>query len=151
MAGFWAKGKKQSRNEAFCAPILATFFQCPAEASFVISAIMQMPIRLLIALMMCGFVPACANTPPPQTDNFGAPFAANVPNDVRLFIVRRQACDHFRGEPRGDYAERDKFLNAQIDETCTGTDAALTALKTRYQNDMAITKMLSEYEEDIEI
>ena len=112
---------------------------------------MQMLVRLIASFCLCCALMACTASPPPQTDNFGAPFAADIPGDVRLFIVRRQGCDHFRGEPRGDYAERDKFLDAQITKTCTGTDKDLAALKAKYGDNDAVTALLSEFDEDIEI
>ena len=47
----------------------------------------------------------------PATDNFGEPFPAFVPGDVRLFVIDAQACTHFSGEPSSDeYPERKAFL-----------------------------------------
>ncbi|MEO1046228.1 MAG: hypothetical protein AAFX04_12375 [Pseudomonadota bacterium] len=86
----------------------------------------------------------------PDTDNFGTSFAANIPPDVRRFIVRRQGCDHFRGEPPYD-AERARFLEQSIAETCTGTDAELAGLRQRYRDNAAIIEALSDFEDSIEL
>ncbi|WP_438728881.1 hypothetical protein ACR9YC_01150 [Parasphingorhabdus sp. DH2-15] len=93
---------------------------------------------------------ACTTPKGPETDNFGVAFDTNIPADVRSFIVQRQACDHFRSEPRGDDAARDAFLDSQIAETCIGTDKKLAVLKLQYQDDKQVTAILREFEEDIE-
>lgn len=112
---------------------------------------MQIFFRLIALYCLFLALPACTATPPPATDNFGEPFAADIPGDVRRFIVRRQGCDYFRGEPRGDNVERDKFLDEQIAITCTGTDKDLAALKAKYDDNDAVTALLSAFEEYIEI
>lgn len=86
----------------------------------------------------------------PATDNFGVPFADSIPADVRRFIVRRQGCDHFRGEPPYD-AQRRAFLEERIKQTCTGTDAELAGLRQKYSDDRAVTDVLSGFENFIEL
>ena len=72
------------------------------------------------------------------------------PPDVEDFIDRRELCDHFRGEEPYD-AERARFLAAQINETCTGTDKALRELKDKYQDNAEIMKRLNAFETNIEL
>ena len=71
---------------------------------------------------------------------------AKIPDDVTKFIEKREGCNHFRGEPAYDDDRRD-FLLEQISALCTGTDAELSALKSKYKT---VLNLLSEYEEDIE-
>ena len=71
------------------------------------------------------------------------------PDDVTRFIERRDACDHVRGEAPYDAARR-TYLEQQALKFCTGTDAALAALKQKYRSDAAVTTKLDEYEAEIE-
>ena len=71
------------------------------------------------------------------------------PKDVSAFIEERDLCNHFRGEPRYN-KERTEFLIKNITKLCTGTDARLLKLKTKYKNNKVIIKALSYYEENIE-
>ena len=71
------------------------------------------------------------------------------PSDVSAFIEERDLCDHFRSEPRYD-KERTEFLLKNITKFCTGTDAKLLKLKTKYKNNKSIIKALSYYNENIE-
>lgn len=79
---------------------------------------------------------------------------ARMPEDLRAFVLGRQACDHFRGEPvEGDDPEaiaRRQFVADRIAETCTGTDKQLAAMKQRYADDSAFASALAGYEEQIE-
>jgi len=89
-----------------------------------------------------------------------------LPLDVLSFVNRRDGCDHFRGEPTDfdeaylnqagedglrEQRERAEFINQNIAELCTGTDAQLRALKVRYDAaDSSIIKLLNTYEPTIE-
>lgn len=75
--------------------------------------------------------------------------ATKFPTDVIKFKERRDACDHFRGEEAYD-RERGKFLAANMKEYCTGTDKELALLKVKYQNNVAVLKVLLDYETEIE-
>ncbi|WOE75154.1 hypothetical protein [Alterisphingorhabdus coralli] len=111
------------------------------------------PFTLLMVpllLSACSTTSATAIAESPPTDNFGTPFADTIPADVRRFIVRRQGCDHFRGEPPYD-EQRAEFLAARIEETCTGTDAELAGLRRKYRDDGAIITALSDFEDSIEL
>ena len=81
----------------------------------------------------------CACVAPPATP------------DLAAFLERRAACDHFRGEvPDPPDAARMREIEAQVTAYCTGTDAQLARLKTRYRDDPAVTKQLTQFEPRIE-
>ncbi|MEM1132249.1 MAG: hypothetical protein AAGH53_04875 [Pseudomonadota bacterium] len=103
-----------------------------------------------LLLSACSTTSATPISENPATDNFGEPFADAIPADVRRFIVRRQGCDHFRGEPPYD-EQRAEFLAKQIEETCTGTDAELAGLRRKYDDYAAIIAALSDFEDSIEL
>ena len=88
-----------------------------------------------IALMLAGA------TPP--SDNFGKPFAAWVPRDVRLFVIDAQACVHFSGEYGFD-SERKAFLDRMIKENCTDLDSRKGRLIRKYQQSTRARKLVSE-------
>ena len=94
---------------------------------------------------------ACTTTPTvqPWTDNFNQSRDPAIAAGVRPFIIRRQGCDHFRGEPGYD-KERQKFLNEQIAKLCTGTDKKLARLRLKYAGHPATLKALAEFEDCIE-
>jgi hypothetical protein len=75
--------------------------------------------------------------------------AGSLPADVRRFKERRDECDHFRGEEPSDPA-RTAELQAALERTCTGTDAALVALRRRHSGDAAVMVALADYESDVE-
>lgn len=77
--------------------------------------------------------------------------AVGTPREVSTFIERRDLCDHFRGEiPDPGQVEAMREALQQIDRYCTGTDAALTSLKTRYGNDSSVMEKLNQYEVTVE-
>ena len=78
-----------------------------------------------------------------------APAAESLPNDVMVFIMRRDSCDHLRGEEAYD-AERQAFLERELRQLCAGTDAQLQALKRKYGSVPVILERLEEYEPFIE-
>lgn len=73
---------------------------------------------------------------------------------VRAYVEQRQACDHFRGEPvegEGEAAlERLEFVQRQIVEKCSGTDAELARLRATYANDPELIDALADFEYPIE-
>ncbi|MGT2515213.1 hypothetical protein ACVOMT_14150 [Sphingomonas panni] len=72
-----------------------------------------------------------------------------LPADVVAFRLKRDECDHLRGEePTGP--ARAAFLKYGMERTCTGTDAALRALRQRHAHDPAAIAALAGYEDDIE-
>ena len=85
----------------------------------------------------------------PWTDNYNDPRNPAVVLSARDFIIQRQGCDHFRGEP-GYNEERQKFLNQQIEKLCTGTDQKLAQLRMQYADSPETIKALAEFEDCIE-
>jgi len=79
-----------------------------------------------------------------------SPVAARpLPADVRAFIARRDACDHFRGEEPYDRARADE-LKIKLAQTCTGSDDELAALRRKYAHDRKVVKRLSRYQERVD-
>jgi hypothetical protein len=74
---------------------------------------------------------------------------ATLPADVVTFQQRRDLCEHFRGEDAYD-EERGKFIAEGAKKACTGTDKELALLKTKYSNNEAVLKILTDYEVKIE-
>ena len=74
---------------------------------------------------------------------------SSTPDDVAQFVERRQTCDHFRGEE--PYSpERRAEIEAASEKFCRGTDRELAALRSKYQNNAGILKILDAFENDIE-
>lgn len=96
-------------------------------------------IWMLAALALAG------ETAPPASDNFGEPFPAFVPTDVRLFVIDAQACTHFSGEPYDDQdKDRKDFLDKMIAKTCPALDRRKAALERRYGRSPNIRKIIAE-------
>jgi hypothetical protein len=75
----------------------------------------------------------------------------SLPSEVERFVERRDTCDHFRGEVAepGDIARMNE-VNEMLAKYCSGTDAELAALRSRYYANGAVTEKLSVYETKIE-
>ena len=76
--------------------------------------------------------------------------------DVKLFLEKRDGCDHFRAEPwsGGDDPEvkwRRDFIFQNIKDLCTGTDIDLEKLRNKYRNDRVMLELLKRYEDRIEL
>ncbi len=73
---------------------------------------------------------------------------------VRAYVERREACDHFRGEPvEGEGEEalaRLEFVQRQIFEKCNGTDAELARLRAIHAKDPVLSQALADFEYPIE-
>lgn len=86
----------------------------------------------------------------------GASLATELyPQEVSEYIERREACDHFRGEPWPEGAsneerERRDFIAAQLKRYCKGSDQAIRALKAKYKNNRVVIDRLEKYEADTE-
>jgi hypothetical protein len=79
-----------------------------------------------------------------------------LPTDVKLFVERRDGCDHFRGEPwdngdKPDIKERREFIFQNLKELCTGTDMQLKELRDKYHYNAVILDLLRKYEDRIEM
>lgn len=75
--------------------------------------------------------------------------ATGLPADVTAFKEKRDACEHWMGE-EGTDEDRQQEIADGIAENCTGTDAALTALKEKYAGNDAVQRALADYESEIE-
>ena len=83
------------------------------------------------------------------------PGICGFPADVRDFVDMRDACDHWRGEPVPEHEDdpeeiRKKQIIDAINESCTGTDKRLAALKAAYAGDSHVLKLLDEYDVDVD-
>jgi hypothetical protein len=95
--------------------------------------------------MIVMLIAAALASAPPATDNFGEPFPAFVPADVRLFVIDAQACTHFSGEPY-DASEpgRKAFLDKMMAKTCPNLDQRKAKLEKRYRRSAKIRKVIAE-------
>ncbi|WCP71520.1 MULTISPECIES: hypothetical protein [Sphingomonas] len=113
-------------------------------------------MRLLMAtigllLSGCGGAPSDAPVIHVETHRTDAS-TGNVPAlpaDVVAFRLKRDECDHLRGEEATGPA-RAAFLKYGMERTCTGTDAALRLLRQRHADDPAAIAALAGYADDIE-
>lgn len=71
-----------------------------------------------------------------------------LPPDVRAFVVRNDACEHFLGEEPYD-AERRKQLEAAFRKYCKGARNTFDTLMARYRNDAATRAWLQRYGEEM--
>lgn len=78
----------------------------------------------------------------------------SVPPEVEAFVMERDACEHFRGEPiegeSPEQVERRTFVQASLEIYCAGTDRRLAALRKRYASDASAMLALRGYEPGIE-
>ncbi|MBB4010055.1 hypothetical protein [Allorhizobium taibaishanense] len=74
---------------------------------------------------------------------------ADLPQEVRAFISRRDNCDHFRGEASDD-ANRRAEIDRELRRLCSGSDAELARLMRRYAGNKVILDLLNQYDPDIE-
>ena len=83
----------------------------------------------------------------------GVLLACSTPQaqDLEMFLQRRAACDHARGEfPDPPDEDRIREVEHQVTKFCTGTDSELAALKNRYRLDAAVSKLLAAFDSQIE-
>jgi hypothetical protein len=74
-----------------------------------------------------------------------------LPKDVQNFVLKREGCDHFRGEiPDPADAQRMKEVKRELKQLCTGTDKALAQLKRKYSRKRAVIQRLEEFDARIE-
>jgi hypothetical protein len=77
--------------------------------------------------------------------------AEQLPTDVKKYIVKRETCDHLRGEiPDPEDKERLEEVIASINRHCKGTDARLLSLRKKYAANEAVISRLSTFEPTIE-
>lgn len=100
-----------------------------------------------LVMMLAACAPQKAMTP--WSDNFNDPRDPAIVQEARSFIILRQGCDHFRGEPGYD-EERQKIINEQVEKLCAGTDEQLAQLRSRYADSPETIKALADFEDCIE-
>lgn len=88
---------------------------------------------------------AAMDLPPSGNAISAQPF----PREVTAFMVDRDGCDHFRGEDAYD-ADRRAYIEDNIAQLCTGTDARLARLRLRYASDPDVIAALKSYDSDVE-
>lgn len=94
-------------------------------------------MKTIAGAMLLGCLPALA--------------ADSLPSDVKQFIERREACDHYRGEiPDPDEKMRLKEVLRQIDLSCRATDRQLALLKEKYSGNAAIQARLRRFDPTVE-
>ena len=77
--------------------------------------------------------------------------AAGTPEDVARFVEARDTCDYFRGEiPDPGQIERAKEVADGLRTYCTGTDAELQRLRTKYVDNPDVSSRLRGYDDRIE-
>jgi hypothetical protein len=112
------------------------------------------PILASLFLLLTG----CSNPAPqekavtaqaPATPVKSEAAKPKLPEDVAIFIEKREGCDHFRGEEAYD-DERGRFINDNLERLCTGSDARLAALKAKYADSAHVMGQLGLFEEAIE-
>jgi hypothetical protein len=78
---------------------------------------------------------------------------STLPVEVAAFIKQRDVCERFLSESEQadpNDIERQKYLDKNLIQYCTGSDAELRRLKRLYASDARIMQRLSGYETDIE-
>lgn len=74
-----------------------------------------------------------------------------LPEDVKKFVLKREGCDHFRGEiPEPNQRARTREVEREIRRLCTGTDNELVRLKKKYVGKPQILATLNEFDPVIE-
>lgn len=118
---------------------------------------MRLSSAVLGVLLLSGCGDAPANEPSVRVEvRTIQPSAApspsptrGLPVDVVAFRLKRDECDQLRGEePTGP--ARAAALRYGMERTCTGTDAALRALRQRHVGDPAVIAALAGYDDTIE-
>jgi len=108
----------------------------------------------LLALAGCAGRPLEPTTPPTPaaTTVDCADATCGLPADVRAWLVDRDECDHFRGEPwpegdtDADRARRRQLVDG-IRTACAGVDARLDDLRSHYRDDLAVLTALARFTE----
>ena len=84
------------------------------------------------------------------SDIYQKPRNSAVPLEVRKYIKERQLCDHFLGEYGDDNKERQKFIEKNVNQLCTGTDQKLERLLKKYAEDPVVIEELREFKTSIQ-
>lgn len=82
---------------------------------------------------------------PDAVEGTSLPEDTTLPEDVRAFRDRHESCEHFIGEEPYD-EERRLFLQEAVEESCTGIDAQLQALRARHAEHTFLSQYLSHFD-----
>ena len=76
--------------------------------------------------------------------------ASELPVDVKTFLEKREACDHWRGESGEGDPVRQYEINKNACELCQGTDAELAALRKKYGRNQGVVDTMKPLQENVE-
>jgi hypothetical protein len=68
-----------------------------------------------------------------------------LPPDVRRFIDKRDTCEHWIGEEGYD-AARQREINRNVRQSCTGVDRELDRLRRVYRHNPRVLAALKDYD-----
>ena len=87
-------------------------------------------------MILLAFALAAAAPPAPQRP---------LPPDVRRFIDKRDTCEHWIGEEGYD-AARQREINRNVRQSCTGVDRELDRLRRVYRHNPRVLAALKDYD-----
>lgn len=87
-------------------------------------------------MILLAFALAAAAPPAPQRP---------LPPDVRRFIDKRDTCEHWIGEEGYD-AARQREINRNVRQSCTGVDRELDRLRRVYRRNPRVLAALKDYD-----
>ena len=86
-------------------------------------------------MILLAFALAAAAAPAPQ----------RLPLDVRRFVDKRDTCEHWIGEEGYD-AARQREINRNVRQSCTGVDRELDRLRRVYRHNPRVLAALKDYD-----
>jgi hypothetical protein len=129
---------------AACVLLLALLAGCTAPADSTAAPDAPAPESAADAV-----APATAATDPMHCArmelNEPRPAGCAYPADVLAFLDARANCEHWLGEPDFSEARRREIASA-VEETCTGLDTRLEALRLAHAGDAATRELLAALE-----
>ena len=87
-------------------------------------------------MILLAFAMAAAAMPAPQRP---------LPSDVRRLIDKRDTCEHWIGEEGYD-AARQREINRNVRQSCTGVDRELDRLRRVYRHNPRVLAALKDYD-----
>ena len=87
-------------------------------------------------MILLAFALAAAAPPAPQRP---------LPPDVRRFIDKRDTCEHWIGGEGYD-AARQREINRNVRQSCTGVDRELDRLRRVYRHNPRVLAALKDYD-----
>ena len=87
-------------------------------------------------MILLAFALAATAPPAPQR---------RLPPEVRRFIDKRDTCEHWIGEEGYD-AARQREINRNVHQSCTGVDRELDRLRRVYRRNPRVLAALKDYD-----